>query len=148
MYIKVKGQWCYLYRAVDQSGQTIDFLLTAQLDGQAATRFLTQAISRYGVHETITVDGSKANATAIRSYNKEHGTAIAIREIKYLNNLVEQDHRAVKHIVRPMLGVTSFDPAQWTLAGIELKHMLRKDQLEGGVAQGHRPAEQFDSLAA
>ena len=88
-YIKVKGQWYYLYRAVDKTGQTIDFLLTAQRDEQAAKRFLTKAIRRHGVPEKITIDGSAANEAAIKSYNEEHGTAIAIRKIKYLNNIVE-----------------------------------------------------------
>jgi putative transposase len=97
---------------VDQSGQTIDFLLTALRDEQAATRLLTQAIRRHGVPGTITIGGSEANATAIRSYNKEHGTAIAIQQGKYLNTLVEQDHRAVKRIIRPMLGFTSSHTAQ------------------------------------
>src|SRR5438876_9174991 len=92
-YIKVKGQWYYLYRAVDKTGQTIDFLLTEQRDEQAAKRFLTKAIRRHGVPETITIDGSAANEAAIKSYNEEHGTAIAIRKVKYLNNIVEQDHR-------------------------------------------------------
>jgi len=85
-YIKVKSQWRYLYRAVDKAGQTIDFLLTEQRDEQAATRFLTKAIRRHGVPETITIDGSEANAAAIQSYNEEHGTAIVIRQVKYLNN--------------------------------------------------------------
>ena len=87
--IKVKGQWYYLYRAVDKTGQTIDFLLTAQRDEQAAKRFLTKAIRRHGVPEKITIDGSAANEAAIKSYNEEHGTAIEIRQIKYLNNIVE-----------------------------------------------------------
>jgi putative transposase len=87
--IKVKGQWYYLYRAVDKTGQTIDFLLTAQRDEPAAKRFLTKAIRRHGVPEKITIDGSAANEAAIKSYNEEHGTAIAIRKIKYLNNIVE-----------------------------------------------------------
>ena len=88
-YIKIKGQWHYLYRAVDKTGQTIDFLLTEQRDEQAAKRFLTKAIRRHGVPEKITIDGSAANEAAIKSYNEEHGTAIAIRKIKYLNNIVE-----------------------------------------------------------
>ncbi len=88
-YIRVKGQWYYLYRAVDKTGQTIDFLLTAQRDEPAATRFLTKAIRRHGVPEKITIDGSEANAAAIRGYNAAHGTAIIIRQVKYLNNLVE-----------------------------------------------------------
>jgi putative transposase len=88
-YIKVKGQWRYLYRAVDKSGQTIDFLLTEERDEQAAKRFLTKAIRRHGVPEKITIDGSAANEAAIKSYNEECGTAIEIRQIKYLNNMVE-----------------------------------------------------------
>jgi putative transposase len=147
-YIKVKGQWTYLYRAVDKSGQTIDFLLTEQRDERAAMRFLTKAIRRHGVPETITIDGSEANAAAIRCYNAEHGTMIVIRQVKYLNNIVEQDHRGVKRVTRPMLGFKSFDAAQCTLTGIELMHMLRKDQLEEGVEQGLTPAQQFYSLAA
>jgi putative transposase len=148
-YIKVKGRWHYLYRAVDKSGQTIDFLLTAQRDEQAAKRFLTKAVRRHGVPETITIDGSEANAAAIRSYNQEHGTTIIIRQIKYLNNVVEQDHRGIKRITRPMLGFKSCEAAQGTLAGIELMHMLKKGQMvvEEGVA-GFTPAAQFYALVA
>jgi putative transposase len=100
------------------------------------------------VPEKVTIDGSEANAAAIRSYNEAHGTAIAIRRVKYLNNVVEQDHRGVKRVTRPMLGFKSFEAAQCTLAGVELMHMLRKEQLEGGVEQGLTVAEQFSSLAA
>jgi transposase-like protein len=101
------------------------------------------------VPEKITIDGSEANAAAIRRYNQEHGTAIIIRQVKYLNNLVEQDHRGVKRITRPMLGFKSFDTAQSTLAGIELMHMLKKGQLSGAeAAEGLTPAEQFYALAA
>jgi putative transposase len=103
-YIKVKGLRCYLYRAVDKRGQTIDFLLTEERDEQAATRFLTKAIRRHGVTEKSTIDGREANAAAIRGYNEAHDTAISIRQVKYLNNVVEQDHRGVKRVTRPMLG--------------------------------------------
>jgi putative transposase len=147
-YIKIKGQWYYLYRAVDKTGQTIDFLLTEHRDERAARRFLTKAIRRHGVPAKITIDGSEANAAAIRGYNDEHGTAIAIRQVKYLNNIVEQDHRAVKRITRPMLGFKSFEAAQCTLAGIELMHMIRKGQLASGADQALTAAEQFYSLAA
>ena len=147
-YIRIKGQWYYLYRAVDKTGQTIDFLLTQHRDERAAKRFLTKAIRRHGVPEKITIDGSEANAAAIRSYNKEHGTAI-IRQVKYLNNIVEQDHRAVKRVTRPMLGFKSFEAAQGTLVGIELMHMIKKRQMvvEAGD-EGRTAAEQFYSLAA
>src|SRR5256714_2485540 len=141
--IKIKGQWFYLYRAVDKTGQTIDFLLTEQRDERAAKRFLTKAIRRHGVPEKITIDGSAANEAAIKSYNEEHGTAIEIRKIKYLNNIVEQDHRGVKRVTRPMLGCKSFDAAQSMLVGIELMHMIRKGQLEDGIEQGRTAAAQF-----
>ncbi len=88
-YLRVGGEWRYLYRAVDKTGQTIDFLLTKERDEQAAKRFLIKAIRRHGVPEKITIDGSAANEAAIKSYNEEHGTTIEIRKIKYLNNIVE-----------------------------------------------------------
>jgi putative transposase len=122
-YIRVRGQWHYLYRAVDKAGQTIDLLLTTQRDCSAALRFLTKAIRRRGAPEKITVDGSEANAAAIKSYNATHGTAIVIRQVRYLNNIVEQNHRAVKRVVRPMLGFKSHETAQPTIAGVELMHM-------------------------
>jgi putative transposase len=92
-----------LYRAVDKDGQTIDFLLTTHRDKDGALRFLEKAIRRNGCPETITIDGSEANAAAIRTYNAAHGTAIVIRQVKYLNNMVEQDHRAIKRVTRPMM---------------------------------------------
>jgi putative transposase len=85
-YIKVKGQWRYLYRAVDKHGQTIDFLLTEHRDKEAALRFLKKAIRLNGLPETITIDGSDANEAAIKNYNEEHGTHIISRQVKYLNN--------------------------------------------------------------
>ena len=112
-------------------------------------RFLTNAIRRHGVPETITIDESEANVAAIRGYNKAHGTAISIRQVKYLNNVVEQDHRAVKRVTHPRLGFKSFNTAQGTLAGVELMHMIKKGQL--GDKEGEEsltPAEQFYSLAA
>jgi transposase-like protein len=148
-YIKVKGQWYYLYRAVDKHGQTIDFLLTEHRDKAAALRFLQKAIRRNGLPETITIDGSDANEAAIKSYNAAHGTTIIIRQVKYLNNMVEQDHRGVKRVTRPMLGFQSFEAAQDTLVGIELMHMIKKRQMvvEAGE-EGLTAAELFSSLAA
>jgi putative transposase len=149
--IKVRGPWRYLYRAGDKSGQIIDFLLTEPRDERAAKRFLIKAIHRHGVPETITINGSEANAAAItgyKGYNEAHGTVIVIRQVKYLNNMVEQDHRGVKRVTRPMPGFKSFDAAQCTLTGVELMQMLRKSQLAAGVEQGQTPAEQSYSLAA
>jgi len=147
-YIRVKGEWVYLYRAVDKYGKTIDFLLTKQRDKAAARRFLNKAIGRNGLPEKITIDGSEANASAIKSYNEDHDTSIELRQIKYLNNIVEQDHRGIKRVTRPMLGFKSFDAAQSTLTGIELMRMLRKGQLDGEEIEGLTVAEQFYKLAA
>jgi transposase-like protein len=147
-YIRMKGQWYYLYRAVDKTGQTIDFLLTKHRDERAAKRFLTKAIRRHGIPEKITIDGSAANEAAIKNSNEEHGTHIIIRQVKYLNNIVEHDHRAVQRITRPMLGFKSFHTARHTMAGIELIHMLRKGQMDDKSGWGLTTAEQFYSLAA
>ena len=95
-------------RVVDKHGHTIDCLLTAQRDNEAALRFQKKAIRRNGVPETITIDGSEATAAAIKSYNEEHGTTIVIRQVKSLHNIVEQNHRGVKRVTRPMLGFKSF----------------------------------------
>lgn len=147
--IQVKGEWYDLYRAVDKHGQTIDVLLTEHRDQEAARRFLTKAIRRNGVPEIITIDGSEAHEAAIKSYNTEYGTNLIIRQVKYLNNIVEQDHRAVKRVTRPMRGFKSFAAAQDTLVGIELMHMLKTRQLvvEAGE-EGLTAAEQFYALAA
>ena len=144
-YVKVKGNWKYLYRAVDKAGATVDFLLTAKRDRKAALRFLRKAIDQHHVPEKITIDKSGANTAAIESYNAQYEADIEIRRVKYLNNIVEQDHRAVKRVTRPMLGFKSFRSAAVTLAGVELMHMIRKGQLR---ATGKlRPAQQFYSLA-
>jgi putative transposase len=95
-YVKVKGAWKYLYRAVDKAGATIDFLLTAKRDRKAALRFLRKAIKWNGTPAKITIDKSCANTAAIQSHNAEHETGIEIRQVKYLNTIVEQDHRAIK----------------------------------------------------
>jgi len=147
-YIKVQGEWYDRDRAVDKYGTPIDFVRTKPRDEQAAKRFLTQAIRRHGVPETSTVDGRTANEAAIKRDNAEHGTAISIRQVRSLKNIVEQDHRAVKRVTRPMLGFTSFDTAQSTLTGLALVHMLRKGQREDGFATGLTVAEQFYALAS
>jgi transposase-like protein len=144
-YVKVKGRWKYLYRAVDKIGGTVDFLLTAKRDRKAALRFLRKAIGQHGVPEKITIDKSGANTAALESYNAEHEADIEIRQIKYLNNIVEQDHRAVKRVVRPTLGFKSFRSAAATIAGIELMHMIRKGQMR--TTGKLRPAQQFYALA-
>jgi putative transposase len=147
--LKVKGEWRYLSRAVDKQGQTSDCLLTEPRDQEAALRFLQKAIRRTGVPEKMTIDGSDAHEAAITRDHEAHGTAIDIRHITYLHNLVAQDHRAGQRLTRPMLGFKSFAAAQDTLVGIELMHMIKKRQL--GVEEGEEhltAAEQFYSLAA
>jgi transposase-like protein len=146
--IKVKGEWRYLYRAVDKPGQTIDFLLTEQQDQEAALRFLKKAIRRHGVPETITIDGSEANAAAIKRSHEAHGTHIIIRQVTYLNNMVEQDHRAVKRVTRPILGFQSFAAAHDTLVGIELMHLFKTRQFmveegEEGLTAAHQSTRKF-----
>jgi transposase-like protein len=146
-YIKVAGQWKYLYRAVDGDGHTVDFLLRANRDLTAARQFLERAIGLHGVPEKITIDRSGANTAAIRSVNDDSGADIELRQSKYLNNIVEQDHRAIKRIVWPMLGFKSFRCARVLVAGIELMHMIKKDQLDCAEGQDMPAASKFYSLA-
>jgi transposase-like protein len=145
-YIKVRGQWRYLYRAVDTCGETIDFLLTPKRDTLAAYRFLKKACAQNGTPRAIAIDGSMANHAGIGEFCKRHDARIEIRQNKYLNNLVGQDHRRIKRKTRPMLGFKSFRSAAATIAGIELVHQLRKRQ---NTILPNRPLrEQFEALAA
>ncbi len=146
-YIKINGDWKYLYRAVDKKGQTIDFLLTARRDKKAALRFFKKAIGLHGLPKKITIDKSGSNTAAIEAIKEETGQAIELRQIKYLNNLVEQDHRSIKRIVKPMLGFKSFNSARNTLRGIELMHMIKKGQMITDE-KSLSVAGQFYSLAA
>ena len=120
----------YLYRAVDKAGDTLDFMLRAHRDYASARRFFEQAIVLHCVPEKITIDKSGANTAAIEGIRSDC-THIELRPCKYLNNIVEQDHRAIKRIVRPMLGFKSFRSARALIAGIETMHMIKKGQLAG-----------------
>ena len=102
-YLKIKGRWKYLYRAVEKKGNTIDFLLTAKRDKKAARRFLNKAIGSSGKLSLINIDKSGANTAAIRQYNTDANKRIRIRQCKYLKCIVEQDHRFIKRRTRPML---------------------------------------------
>ena len=144
-YIKVRGQWKYLYRGVDKDGDTIDFLLTAKRDTKAALRFLRQAIRNNGTPVKINIDKSGANTAAIEAYNKESGASIEIRQCKYLNNIVEQDHRRVKQKTRAALGFKAFYSAHATVVGVELIHMIRVGQVR--PIPGGSFIEQFNQLA-
>jgi transposase-like protein len=146
-YFKVAGQWKYLYRAVDKCDDTVDFLLTAKRDLAAARRYLERAINLHGLPDKITIDKSGANTAAIRSVNDDACVDIELRQSKYLNNIIEQDHRSVKRITNPMLGFKSFWSAQKLIAGIETMHMVKKGQLDCPKGQPMSAADQFYSLA-
>ncbi len=109
-YIKIKRQWKYLYQEVDTTGQTIDFPLTAKRDAPAALPFFRKAIRHHGEPEIVTLDKSEANTTALATLNADRPKkeTITIRQSKYLNNLVEQDHRNIKRRIRPLLGFNRF----------------------------------------
>ncbi len=149
-YVKVKGQHRYLYRAVDKGGNRMDFLLTARRDPAAALRFLEKAIGQNGLPELINIDKSGANTAGIEDYNDEHeGVEIEIRHCKYLNNIVEQDHRNINRRTGPMLGLKAFRTARIVLGGIELVHMLGKGQLASAPRRcSASAAESFYQLAA
>ena len=146
-YIKVKGVWKYLYRAVDKEGKTVDFLLTARRDKAAALRFFDKAMKASGIPEKVTMDKSGANKAAMDEINGRGETPILVRQVKYLNNIVEQDHRAIKRVTRPMLNFKSFRAATSVLAGIELMHMIRKGQLMMEGCNERSFADQFYALA-
>ena len=132
-YIKVKGQWMYLYRAVDSEGNTIDFYLSKSRDKQAAKRFFKKALAASHICKprVITVDKNPAYPVAIQELKEEKHMpeGIQIRQVKYLNNIVEQDHRFIKKRVRSMLGFKSYETATSILSGVEAMHMMKKGQL-------------------
>ncbi|KAF7963816.1 integrase [Cupriavidus sp. UYMU48A] len=146
-YIRVNGPWKYLYRAVDRLGQTVDFLLTARRDMAAARRFFERAIDLHDVPEKITIDKSGANTAAAHALIEDSGASIELRQSKYLNNLVGQDHRAIKRRVRPMMGFKSFWSAAKIIAGIEIMHRIKKGQLTCPEGQVMSAADQFYSLS-
>jgi transposase-like protein len=131
-YIKVSGRWKYLYRAVDKRGRTVDFLLSEHRDIGSAKQFFTQAIKQHGLPEKITVDGYPATHTAISELKAAEVLPLdtKVRTSKYLNNLIEQDHRRVKQRIYPMLGFKKFQNAGITISGIELAHQIRKGQFD------------------
>ena len=146
-YTKVAGEWKYLYRAAGRAGDTVDFLLTAKRGPAAARRFLERAINLQDVPKKITIDKSGANTAAIESVKADVCVDILMRQCKYLNNIVEQDHRAIKRITPPMLGFKSFWSARIIIAGIETMHMIRKGQKDCPEGSAMSAAQQFYSLA-
>jgi transposase-like protein len=138
-YVKVKGVWTYLYRAVDSQGNTLEFLLSQTHDSQAAKGFFTKALksSHTVTPRVITVDKNAAYPKALRELKATGDLAgsCELRQSKYLNNLVEQDHRFIKRLVKPGMGFFSFKTAWRTLQGYEAIHMMRKGQMQG-VSKG------------
>jgi putative transposase len=156
-YIKVRGHWRYLYRAIDSNGDTVEFWFSERRNLAAAKRFLRKALKRHGRPERIVIDGSQTNREAILSCDAESRlqvrssrqlTPIRIRQSAYLNNRIEQDHRAIKRRVQPMLGFKTMNSARVILGGIEMVHMMRKQQAI--YARNPQPslARQFARLAA
>ncbi len=149
-YIKVKGRWTYLYRAVDRDGQTLDFMLSEHRDFAAARRFFERAIGSNGVPDRVVIDKSGANRAGLQAVNAilkftDGGRTVAIRQAKYLNNILEQDHRFIKRITGPMMGFEGFHSAAATIAGIETAHIIRKGQI---LANGATAFQTFAELAA
>ena len=145
-YIRVRGQWKYLYRAVDKQGNTVDFLLSERRDIAAAKRFFIRAIDKHGAPEKVTLDGYAATHTALGEMQEEGllPQNLIIQTSKYLNNLIEQDHRRVKQRVYPMLGFKRFENAAITISGIELAHKIKKGQFDiSGLGVGEEKVTQI-----
>lgn len=132
-YIKVKGKWKYLYRAVDSVGNTIDFMLSAKRDHRAAKRFFCKALKATYTSSprVVNVDRNAAYPNAIEQLKTEKivTPSCELRQNKYLNNIVEQDHRFIKRLVNPGLGFKSFYTARITISGYETINMIRKGQV-------------------
>ena len=146
-YIKVKGNWAYLYRAVDKHGKTLDFMLSGRRDKASARRFFRQALATNGVPEKVVIDKSGSNLAGLNSINlglkfSRIHRCITVLRVKYLNNIIEQDHRFIKKLTRQMKSFKSFNSASATLEGIEVAHMIRKRQF------GHSGQSVFQQFAA
>jgi IS6 family transposase len=146
-YIRVKGEWVYLYCAVDAAGQTIDFLLSVKRDATAAKRFFRKALKQSHTvrPRTITVDKNTAYPVATKAMKRagELWRFAKLRQLKFLNNIVEQDHRRIKCLVRPGLGFKSFVSASQTIAGYEAMAMIRKGQVLNAPANDMRAQRNF-----
>jgi transposase-like protein len=130
-YVKIKGVWHCLYRAVDRAGRTVDFRLSARRDVAAAKAFFRKAIkSQRRPPQTITLDGYAASHRAVRELKADGSlaTETRLRSSKYLNNLIEQDHCSIKQRIAVMLGFKQYRNAVITISGIELMHRIRKGQ--------------------
>jgi transposase, IS6 family len=132
-YIKIKGKWKYFYRAVDSNGETIDFMLSSKRNKKAAKRFFKKALSsnHNQIPRGINVDKNPAYPPAIDELKNDKilPKNVNLRQIKYLNNIIEQDHRSIKRIVHSMLGFQPFLSANKTLKGIEAMNLIKKRQV-------------------
>jgi len=139
-YVKVRGEWVYLYRAVDKAGKTVDFFLSRQRDINAAKAFLRQAMNGQRVPTKVTLDAYAASHRAVADWkgDGELPKRVVVRSSKYLNNLIEQDHRRIKQRLRPMLGLKSFQTADMVIRGIELAEKIKKGQFKMGKLGGRR----------
>ena len=152
-YVRIRGQWAYLYRAVDSAGNTVDFRLSPRRNVASGKAFFRKAIRSQGRSpETITLDGYAASHRAVRELQEQGRLPdlTKLRSSKYLNNLIEQDHRNVKSRLGPMLGLKSFTSATTTIQGIELMHRIRKGQfdLRGLGTQGQTLSEIWAAVLA
>src|SRR5690606_24401286 len=156
-YVKVRGRWMYLYRAIDNLGDTVECFFSEHRDLLAAKRFIRKAFARHGRPERIVIDGSQTNHEAIiacdgesrlRNRSRRLLKPIRIRQSQYLNNRIEQDHRRIKRRIRSMLGFKSTGSAATILSGIEMVHMMRKRQARYAYNPAPSLAEQFEILAA
>ena len=137
-YIRIKGEWMYLYRAVDKAGKTVEFYLSRKRDVNAAKAFLRKAMQRERVPTKITLDAYAASHRAVADLKDtcELPKRVVVRSCKYLNNRIEQDHRRVKQRLRPMLGLKSFRTAAVVIGGIELAEKIKKGQFKLGKLGG------------
>ena len=152
-YIRVRGRWAYLYRAVDKRGRTVDFLLSERRDIAAAKRFFIRAVQQHGTPERVTLDGYPATHAAIAELKKDGvlRPETKVWTSKYLNNIIEQDHRRVKQRIYPMLGFKRFGNAAVTIGGIELARQIRKGQfntLAMIASEGARVSRVWEAVLA
>lgn len=141
-YVQIRGRWCYLYRAIDRNGKTVDFLLRRDRGVPAAKVFFRKALasSLPRVPRKVTIDGHRPTLGALWSLRREHPCwcNVMVRTNRYLNNVIEQDHRAVKRRCAAIHGLKSFRASKITLAGVGLAHRIRKRQFTLGHARGRR----------
>jgi len=145
-YIKIKGKWTYYYRAADKFGKTLDFMLSGHRDEAAATTFFTRVIGNNGFSDRVVIDKIGDNLAGVQNMNRLLNLngwfwLIEVLQVKYLNNIIEQDHRFIKKLTRQM---KAFKSASATLEGIEVAHMIRKRQFE---TSGQSAFKQFAALA-